>query len=48
MDNVLKLLPAIGSFLTGPAGAIAGAGVEWLAGKLGAKESTVESIKQTL
>lgn len=48
MENLLKLLPAISTFIAGPAGTLAGAGVEWLAGRLGAKESTVESIKQTL
>ena len=48
MSDLLKILPAIGTFVGGPAGAVVGAGVEWLAEKLGAKESTVESIKQTL
>jgi len=41
-------LPAIGSFLLGPAGGIVGAGVEWLAEKFGASDKTVEGIKQTL
>ncbi len=41
-------LPAIGSFLAGPAGGIVGGGVEWLAGKLGASDKTVESIKDQL
>ena len=41
-------LPAIGTFLGGPAGALAGAGVQWLAEKLGASEQTVDGIKQTL
>ena len=48
MSDILKILPAIGTFVGVPAGAVVGAGVEWLAEKLGAKESTVESIKQTL
>lgn len=44
----IEALPAIGSFLGGPAGLIAGSGIEWLAGKLGASDKTVEGIKQTL
>ncbi len=43
-----KLLPTIGTFLGGPAGAIAGEGVAWLAGKLGASEKTVEGVKKVL
>jgi len=46
--NWLETLPAIGSFLGGPAGMIVGSGIEWLAGKLGASDKTVEGIKQTL
>lgn len=41
-------LPAIGSFLAGPAGGLVGSGIEWLAEKLGASDKTVEGIKQTL
>jgi hypothetical protein len=41
-------LPAIGSFLAGPAGGIVGAGVEWLAGKVGASQPTLDAIKDTL
>lgn len=41
-------LPAIGSFLGGPAGTLAGTAIAWLADKLGASEKTVEGIKQTL
>lgn len=41
-------LPAIGSFLAGPAGSLAGAGIAWLADKFGASEKTVEGIKQTI
>ena len=41
-------LPAIGSFLGGPAGGLVGSGIEWLAGKFGASDKTVEGIKQTL
>lgn len=41
-------LPAIGAFLGGPAGGLVGSGIEWLAGKLGASDKTVEGIKQTL
>jgi hypothetical protein len=44
----LEALPAIGTFLSGPAGSIAGAGLEWLAGKFGASDKTVEAIKQRL
>jgi len=43
--DILKVAPIIASFLGGP---IAGAGVQWLADKLGAKDSTVESINKTL
>lgn len=42
------VLPAIASFLAGPAGGLAAAGVTFLAEKLGAKEATVDSIKETL
>lgn len=48
MANWLEALPAIGSFLGGPAGGLVGSGIEWLAGKLGASDKTVEGIKQTL
>lgn len=41
-------LPAIGSFLSGPAGTLAGSAIAWLADKLGASDATVEGIKQTL
>ncbi len=43
-----ELLPVIFSFLGGPAGGLAGAGLQWLAGKLGAKDSTVTAIKEAL
>lgn len=43
-----EVLPAIGSFLGGPAGGLVGSGIEWLAGKFGASDKTVEGIKQTL
>lgn len=46
--NLLDALPAIGTFLGGPAGGLAASGIQWLAGKLGASEETVEGIKQTL
>ena len=48
MANWLEVLPAIGSFLGGPAGGLVGSGIEWLAGKFGASDKTVEGIKQTL
>lgn len=41
-------LPAIASFLGGPVGGLAAAGVQFLADKLGAKEATVDAIKSTL
>lgn len=41
-------LPVIGQFLGGPAGGLFGAGVEWLAGKFGATDKTIDGIKQTL
>lgn len=46
--NWMEILPAIGTFLGGPAGGIVGSGIEWLAGKFGANDKTVEGIKQTL
>jgi len=46
--NLLDALPAIGTFLAGPAGGLAASGVQWLAEKLGASEATVDGVKQTL
>ena len=46
--NVLEALPAIGTFLAGPAGGLAAAGVQWLAEKFGASETTVEGVKQAV
>lgn len=46
--NILDALPAIGSFLGGPAGGLVGSGIEWLAEKFGASDKTVEGIKQTI
>lgn len=46
--NWYDVLPAVGTFLMGPAGGIVGSGVQWLAEKFGASEKTVEGIKQTL
>lgn len=43
-----EALPAIGSYLGGPAGGLVGSGIEWIAEKLGASDKTVEGIKQTL
>lgn len=48
MGDLLKLAPAILGFLGGPAGGLAGAGLQWLAGKFGAKDSTVDAIKESL
>lgn len=41
-------LPAIAGFLGGPVGALAAIGIQFLADKLGAKEATVDAIKETL
>jgi hypothetical protein len=41
-------LPAIGTFLSGPVGGIAGVGIQWIAEKLGAKDSTLDSVKNVL
>ena len=46
--NWMEALPAIGSFLGGPAGGLVGSGIEWLATRFGASDKTVEGIKQTL
>lgn len=46
--NWIEALPAVGSFLGGPAGGLVGSGIEWLAGRFGASDKTVEGIKQTL
>lgn len=48
MSEWVQILPAIGSFLGGPAGGLVGSGIEWLASKFGASDKTVEGIKQTL
>jgi hypothetical protein len=48
MNDLVKLAPSILAFLGGPAGGIAGAGLQWLAGKFGAKDSTVDAIKEAL
>jgi Holin of 3TMs, for gene-transfer release len=46
--NLLTLAPTILSFLGGPAGGLAGAALQFLAGKLGASDATAESIKSAL
>jgi len=48
MNELLQLAPTILGFLGGPAGGLAGAGLQWLAGKLGAKDTTVDAIKESL
>ena len=48
MGELFKLAPTILGFLGGPAGGLAGAGLQWLAGKFGAKDSTVDAIKESL
>lgn len=45
---LVQLAPAILGFLGGPAGGLAGAALQWLAGKFGASASTVEAIKAAL
>lgn len=46
--DVVKLAPAIFSFLGGPTGGLAGAAIEWLAGQVGASDKTQDSIKAAL
>ncbi len=48
MNALLQNAPAILSFLGGPAGGLAGAGLQWLAGKLGASDTTTAAIKTAL
>lgn len=48
MNELAALAPTILSFLGGPAGGLAGAGLQWLAAKFGAKDSTVDAIKEAL
>lgn len=46
--NLLEALPAIGTFLGGPAGGLVGSGIEFLAEKFGASAKTVDSIKDAI
>lgn len=46
--DMIQLAPTILGFLGGPAGGLAGAGLQWLAGKLGASAPTVDAIKSAL
>lgn len=48
MNELLRLAPTILGFLGGPAGGLAGAGLQWLAGKFGAKDTTVSAIQDAL
>ncbi len=48
MGNLLQLAPTILSFLGGPAGGLAGAALQWLVGKTGAKASTVSAVTDAL
>jgi hypothetical protein len=48
MDNLIQLAPTILGFLGGPAGGLAGAGLQWLAGKFGATAPTVDAIQTAL
>lgn len=48
MGGLLQIAPAILSFLGGPAGGLAGAGLQWLAGKFGATDGTVAAIRAAL
>jgi hypothetical protein len=45
---LVQLAPAILGFLGGPAGGLAGAALQWLAGKFGASNSTVDAIKEAM
>ena len=46
--NLLQELPAIGTFLGGPAGTLAGAGIEFLAQKFGASAPTIDAVKAAI
>ena len=46
--NWTEILPTIGTFLGGPAGGIAAAAVEWLAGKLGVSDKTISAVTDQL
>lgn len=48
MSELVQLAPTILGFLGGPAGGLAGAGLQWLAGKFGASAPTVDAIKSAL
>lgn len=46
--NIIDSLPAIGTFLAGPAGGLAASGIAFLAEKFGASAKTVDSVKEAL
>lgn len=48
MNDLVQLAPTILGFLGGPAGGLAGAGLQWLAGKFGASAPTVTAIQKAL
>lgn len=48
MNDLIQLAPTILGFLGGPAGGLAGAGLQWLAGKMGATAPTVTEIQKAL
>lgn len=48
LTDLFKLAPTILGFLGGPAGGLAGAGIEWLADKFGASDKTKDSIQAAL
>ena len=48
MNELLQLAPTVMGFLGGPAGGLAGAGLQWLAGKFGATDTSVAAIKSAL
>lgn len=48
MNQLAQIAPAILGFLGGPAGGLAGAGLQWLAGKFGASAPTVDAISKAL
>ncbi len=48
MNDLIKLAPTIFSFLGGPAGGVLGAGIEFLADKLGASDKTKDAVQAAL
>jgi len=46
--NLNPIIPTILTFLGGPAGGLAGAGITWLAEKFGASEKTLDGVKSAI